>query len=194
MTHFPIAYFGSVSYLQTLLQQTDVLFEVCDHFPKQTFRNRTTIVSSQGLQILTIPVEKPNGTKTLTKDIRISSQTKWADQHLKAIKTAYASAPFFEHYEMEIKQILDSNDTFLIDKNERLLSFLINTWELPLKIAYTKTYITECENDFREVDFEQLAMKGNYTQVLFSHPTFYPTASVLDLLFCEGPLARKLLF
>lgn len=194
MTHFPIAYFGSVSYLQTLLQQTDVLFEVCDHFPKQTFRNRTTIVSSQGLQMLTIPVAKPCGTKTLTKDIRISSQTKWADQHWKAIKTAYASAPFFEHYEMEIKQILDSNDTFLIDKNERLLSFLINTWELPLKIAYTKTYITECENDFREVDFEKLPMKGNYTQVLFSHPTFYPTASVLDLLFCEGPLARKLLF
>lgn len=193
MSIFPIAYFGSVRYFQDLIEQKQVQFEVHDHFPKQTYRNRMTILSSQGSQLLTLPVEKLFGSKTLTNDVLISNQQNWRLQHWKAIKTAYASAPYFEHYASDIQELLASDSRKLVDFNESILRFFLKSWELPLQFEYTTSYQVEYPSDFRLEDYEQKPMHGNYQQVLFYEKTFQPQCSILDLLFCQGPMGRHIL-
>lgn len=193
---FPIAYFGSISYFQALVREKEVVFEIWDHFPKQTFRNRMQIRDAQGLQLLTLPVEKPNGSKTLTKDIRISTQQNWQQTHWRAIKTAYASAPFFEHYEKDIYELIHSKASFLLDYHANFLSFINAHLNLNLTWEFTELYKPEymIEKDYRLLNFEELGSNKNYTQVIFPGIGFIPTISILDTLFNEGPLTRNLLF
>ncbi|MNJ84838.1 WbqC-like protein family protein [compost metagenome] len=188
---FPIAYFGSVRYFQDLVQHQQVDFEVCDHFPKQTFRNRTVILGSQGPQILTMPLERPNGSKTVTKDVLVSYQQNWPLVHWKALKTAYSSAPYFEHYASDIEQLLFQKHRFLVDFDQEITQFFLTIYQLPFSSSYTEEYQFSHPADFRNSDYEILEMNGTYPQVLFGEKHFHANVSILDLLFCEGPIGRK---
>jgi len=188
---FPIAYFGSVRYFQDLVKFNRVKFEYTDHFPKQTFRNRTVILGSQGAQILTMPVEKPSGSKTATKDVLVSYQQNWQLVHWKAIKTSYAFAPYFEHYASDIEKLIFKKHKFLVDIDLEITGFLMNTWQLPFDFAFTESYEFSYPEDYRNSDYENLEMSDKYTQVLFNEKQFHPVVSALDLLFCEGPLGRN---
>lgn len=188
---FPIAYFGSVRYFQDLVKHSGLSFEIQDHFPKQTFRNRMIILGSQGPQILTTPLERPNGSKTLTKDVLVSYQQNWQLIHWKALKTAYASAPYFEHYAPDIEQLLFQKHRFLVDFDHEITRFFLDIYQLPVSTSYTETYHFSHPVDFRNSDYESLNMDGTYTQILFGKKQFHPHVSILDLLFCEGPLGRK---
>ncbi len=192
MTLFPIAYFGSVRYFQDLVSIQTICFEIHDHFPKQTFRNRTVILCSQGRQLLTAPLIKVNGSKTLTKDIQISYSENWQQIQWRAIQTAYASAPYFEHYASDIHRLIFSKNKFLIDKNEEILNFFIDSWQLHVEYSYTTEYQQKI-NEFLIRNFEVDKMHHQYTQVLFSEAQFDPAVSILDILFCEGPMARNIL-
>lgn len=188
---FPIAYFGSVRYFQDLVQLRTIAFESCDHFPKQTFRNRMVILGSQGPQILTMPLERPNGSKTMTRDVLVSYQQNWPLIHWRAIQTAYASAPYFEHYASDIERLLQGKHRFLVDFDEAITHFFLNTYQLPVSVSRTSDYLFSHPQDFRNSDYETLEMCGEYTQVLFGEKRFDPRVSILDLLFCEGPIGRK---
>lgn len=190
---FPLAYFGSVRYFQDLAGFEQVLFENADHLPKQTFRNRMVILGSQGPQVLTVPLEKPSGSKTATKDVLISYQQNWPLVHWRALKTAYASAPYFEHYAPDIEQILLKKQRFLVDFDLEITRFILDAYQLPLNFSLTEKYEISYPEDFRTADYEKLEMKGEYQQVLFNQKHFNSQVSILDLLFCEGPIGRRLI-
>ena len=190
---FPLAYFGSVRYFQDLAGFEQVLFENADHLPKQTFRNRMVILGSQGSQVLTVPLEKPSGSKTLTKDVLISYRQNWPLVHWRALKTAYASAPYFEHYAPDIEQILLKKQRFLVDFDLEITQFISDVYQLPLHFSLTEKYEVSYPEDFRTTDYENLEMKGEYQQVLFNQKHFNSQVSILDLLFCEGPIGRRLI-
>jgi hypothetical protein len=190
MIGFPIAYFGSVRYLQEMTQHNTVILEINDHFPKQTFRNRAVILSSQGSQTLTVPLIKPNGSKTLTKDIGISYTEKWQLIHWRAIQTAYASAPYFEHYACDIQALIFNKANSLVELNRSILDFFIETWQLPIQLNYS-THYNQVETI--DLDFEIEPMRKSYTQVIFDNREFNACVSALDLLFCEGPMARNII-
>jgi hypothetical protein len=151
------------------------------------------IRDAQGLQHLTVPIERPFGSKTPTKDIRISYQQGWQQVHWRAIRTAYANAPFFEHYENELHHLIQEKANFLIDKNEAILQFFNDHLHLELDWNWSSHYTPTLENDKRNEDYESLPMKGSYTQVLFNNTPFIPTVSLIDALMNEGPISRKLL-
>lgn len=190
---FPIAYFGSVRYFQDLAKFEQVAIENTDHLPKQTFRNRMTILGSQGSQILTMPLEKPSGSKTITKDVLVSYQQNWPLIHWRALKTAYASAPYFEHYASDIEKLLFKKHSFLVDFDLEITQFILNIYQLPVNLSFTKEYEASYPEDYRSFDYETLEMNGEYNQVLFHEKQFNSQVSILDLLFCEGPIGRKLI-
>ena len=190
---FPIAYFGSVRYFQDLAQFKQVVFEHSDHLPKQTFRNRMVIMGSQGAQILTMPLEKPSGSKTITKDVLVSYRQNWPVIHWRALKTSYASAPYFEHYASDIEKILFKKHRFLADFDLEITQFFLNTYQLSIDLSFSEKYAASYPEDYRFADYENLEMNGEYHQVLFHQKQFNPSVSILDLLFCEGPMGRKLI-
>ncbi|WP_294672285.1 WbqC family protein [uncultured Fluviicola sp.] len=190
---FPIAYFGSVRYFQDLVKFKQVVFENTDHLPKQTFRNRMVILGSQGSQVLTMPLEKPFGSKTATKDVLVSYQQNWPLLHWKALKTAYASAPYFEHYASDIEKLLFKKHQFLVDFDLEITQFFFDTYQLSVDFSFTEKYEASYPEDHRTCDYENLKMTGEYNQVLFTQKQFNPQVSILDLLFCEGPIGRRLI-
>jgi hypothetical protein len=113
--------------------------------------------------------------------------------HWRALKTSYSAAPFFEHYASDIEKLLFKKVKFLIDLNVEINTFIQNTFQLPVESTLTESYEVIHSTDYRQFDYESLGMKGDYQQVQFTQKQFNPCASILDLLFCEGPVGRKLI-
>jgi hypothetical protein len=198
MAVFPTAYFGSIAYFQQLLCFSAVEIEVWDTFPKQTFRNRCTILTPQGEQLLTLPVEKPDGSKTLTKDILVSDkQQDWRTNHWRAIRSNYASAPYFEHYASDIEELIYTREPNLVSYNSLITKKIAALFDCEIDLSLTSGFQLpgELRGDFRNVNFDNPSPDKytitSYTQVLFEELRFYPNPSILDLLFCEGPMGRK---
>ncbi len=193
---FPVAYFGPVSYYQKMLQAEEISFEVHEHYVKQTLRNRTTILGANGIQNLSIPVIKPNGNKTLTKDILISYAENWQKNHWKAIESAYSPSPYFEHYGSEVKELVDFQTEDLIHFNQNIHQRIVQWLDLKLEEGFSHSYLTDVDpaNDLRSA-FKETAISANYsyTQVFSPEGKFIPDLSMLDAIFNLGPMARKLI-
>ena len=65
------AYLAPIRYYARLYAAQQVLLETHDHYVKQTYRNRCLIAGPNGVQALTIPIEKTALGKSAMRDIRI---------------------------------------------------------------------------------------------------------------------------
>jgi hypothetical protein len=192
MTILPIAYFPSIHYLKEYFLEATTYLEIHENFVKQSIRNRCEILSGNGILRLSIPLNHSNGIKINTKDIRIDFGKSWQTNHWKAIKSAYASAPYFEDYEEQINQILLAKDEFLVDKTHRIFEFLFSILEINKSISYTKIYTEQTERDFRTLDFMKNSFEIKEYQQVFSYGKgFYSNLSMIDLLMNEGPFIRN---
>ncbi len=194
MNAFPISYFGCISYYQKLCSSPHAIIDVGEHFIKQSLRTRMEILGPNGKQTLSIPVNRPNGNKTVLKDVTIHEDG-WRKMHLRSLKTAYASSPFYDHYEREIIELLEYKTESLTDFLFHLHQRIIDWLDLPIEIKKSLQYLhtNQLDNDFRKYTFEletQTQIKP-YTQVFANKETFVNNLSILDLIFNEGPMARK---
>ena len=197
MMVFPTTYFGSVIYYQHLVRHSNVPIETCEHFPKQSYRNRCDIVSADGILSLSIPVKKPGGSKTPTGEVELANNENWRARHWRAIKTAYQSAPYFDYYGLEVYNLIHRKDELLIDFNEAITKSIIEWLDLPVILSRTNEFHPMQLNDPREVLVDKnrnnMFEQSPYIQVFPSEHSFTPNISILDAVFCDGPLARNLL-
>lgn len=191
---FPIAYFGSISYYRNLAQLEEVSFELYEHYIKQTIRNRMTILGADGAQNLSVTVIKPNGNKTLTKDIQICYAENWQKNHWKAIESAYAPSPYFEHYEKDVRDLIYSKNTTLIALNLQIHEKIVAWLSLPIQNQFTDSYIFDSKSfvDYRNLKWKK-AENSNYIKVFDSKNVDENNLSILDAIFNLGPMARNLL-
>jgi hypothetical protein len=184
----------SLEYFCALLPFDEIMLEGWEHFPKQTYRNRSYINTANGVKILTVPLKERHG-KILTKDVKIEAGKKWRNSHWRTIESAYRKAPFFYYYSEELKNILFEEHEYLIDLNSDLLSFCLRNSrmqkELSVSVAYEKQ-VTENKTDLRSVILDKkpyvsrnLYYPQAYHQVFGND--FVPNLSFIDLLFCAGP-------
>lgn len=196
---FSTAYLPSVLYLAYLSCYEEVLIEQYETFPKQTFRNRASIATGNGLQTLSVPVIRPQGNHTRTDEMIISYKEAWNIQHWRAIVSAYNASPYFLYYRNELEQILLRPYERLLDLNDDLLRFLLKSFKIGCSIHYTEDYTPASPEltDFRS----SLTCKKPllttplppYYQVFDSRYGFQPNLSAIDLLFNLGPEAKDYL-
>ena len=169
----PTTYLGSVEwYRRFLANPSAVQIEVMESFPKQTYRNRCTITTPDGLLTLSVPVKRADS-KQLTRDVEISYQQKWQHQHWIALVSAYKRTPYFDYYADFFRPFYEQETKFLVDLNEGL----------------HETIIRLMANDVAIGNW-QLAIGKNRTsdwQGLDLEPCFGDGQSILDLLFEYGP-------
>ena len=190
---FPTAYFGSIAYYKRAVSQGEIQWEMHEHYVKQSLRNRMQIVSANGILPLSIPVIKPYGSKTCTKDIRIDHSNPWAKIHFKAIESGYASSPYFDHYASEIQALLFNKTDILVDFNRAIHNQLVSWLELPITLSETTEYKgIKIEYQGVERDSSNLE-KQAYTQVFQHAQPFHAEVSILDAILCLGPMARRLI-
>jgi len=194
----PTAYFGSVAYFRRWVQLDSVTLEAHEHFPKQTYRNRCDIVGADGILSLSIPVSRPNGNHTRVEEIILSDHENWRARHWRSIVSAYQSAPYFDHYGSMVHDLLQTPTSSLFELNTEITRSLLSWLDLPSAFSISEEFADIQTDD----DRQQLVAKSNfqeavpapYIQVFPGAENFRPSLSMLDALFCEGPLARSLLF
>ena len=92
---FSSAYLAPIRYYVRYRSFSAVEIEQFDHYTKQTYRNRCTILGGNGAINLIVPVIKKSGAKTLMKEVKIAYDMPWQANHWQSIKSAYNSSPFF---------------------------------------------------------------------------------------------------
>lgn len=189
---FPTAYFGNIEYFKHLNDSKDLLIESKEHIIKGTIRSRCEILGPNGIQQLNIPIVRADGSKTPVDNVKISFDTDWQKNHWRSIKTAYSSAPFFDHYGIEVEELIFQEEKNLVQFNQTIIERISEWLSLDLKLKYSNEYIKSGNiQDYRLSAFDHLQEILPYHQVFAEELEFVPNLSILDVVFNEGPMARN---
>ena len=196
-------YFGNIQVFSHIVKSGSIVIDQNDHYSRQSYRNRTTIMAANGSMNLIVPVVKPKG-KIKTKDILISYDTNWQKNHWRSIFSAYNNSPFFEYYKDDLYPVFRKQWKYLTDLNTKLLELTLEMIEANPTIEYPDEYIkavTDDSLDLREVihpkkDYRLCDKQFSptpYRQVFSETMDFVPNLSILDLIFNKGPEAYSVL-
>ncbi len=197
MKVYPIAYFPSIRYFESIAKESHVMLEMKEHFPKQTYRNRCDVLGANGILSLSIPVKRPNGNKSSTDSIILSDDENWRSRHWRTIVSAYQSAPFFDYYGIEVEALIFQEETNLANFNLKIIERICSLLDIQTTFEFTTEFHTPIDQDPRDVLVGKKHVapieKAPYIQVFPEDKNFHRNLSILDAIMCEGPLARKLL-
>lgn len=183
------SYFVDVIALVHIHKSSSLLLETQDSYVKQTYRNRTYIAAANGKLALNIPViHQKKGNSVPYNSIEIDHSQNWATTHLKSIKSAYYSSPYFEYYQDDLEMLFKDIPTSLIEWNIKTLHFLLEHLQLHREIRITQDY----QNDplaKRLIDAKDSPLMhiSPYIQVFQEKHGFTQPLSGLDVLFNLGP-------
>ncbi|MDR2138616.1 MAG: WbqC family protein [Tannerella sp.] len=186
------AYLAPVQYYAKLLSFETVYMETAENYLKQTYRNRCLIAGANGIQVLTVPVEKPLKEKCPVRDIRISDHGHWRHLHWQALVSAYGLSPFFEYCQDDFAPFYARKFDFLFDFNEALRQTVCELADLRPDVRLTSHYEPSVPNDFRESirpkhpGADTAFRPKPYRQVFDGKHGFLPNLSIVDLLFNTG--------
>ncbi len=194
-------YFGPVQWYQKLNSGDVTLIEAYENYCKQTYRNRCVIATANGIQALTVPVERPeNGdlNRCPIRDIRISDHGRWRQLHWNALQSAYSESPFFEYYADDLHPFFERRYDYLFDFNMEICHKVCELLDVRPELRLTDQYVKrdmlpEGTVDYRETIVPKRPLPDSsfqprqYYQVFESRTGFLPNLSILDLLFNMGP-------
>lgn len=184
-----LQYFGTISFIQSILKEDRVCFDNNHPFSKMSFKNRTVIATAQGPLHLSIPVIGGRDQKSPLKDIRIAYDTPWHEQHYKALVSNYQRSPYFEYYQDQLKMMYAAKPIYLLDflmqSHEWIRKQIKGKWEVvPTNEAIDN--ISRVYDDWLPKNYSQFPTPIIYQQVFEDKIGFLPNLSILDLLFCCG--------
>ncbi|MBT0811559.1 WbqC family protein [Litoribacter ruber] len=187
----PIEYFAAIEGKETLM------IEGHDNYQKQTYRNRASIRLANKVEHLSVPVKGGKGRPF--REIEIDYEQKWVNIHLRGIKSAYGKAAFFEYFFPYYESVFERRPTRLFDLNLELLTLCLKFLQHPVRIVVSTEYQPNVGfQDLRGViqPKESYEVRGIYRPVPYMQLfglDFVPNLSVIDLLFCEGPQAGRII-
>lgn len=205
------AYFPPIEYLaaianecrfnpgMTEVEPAVVYIEACEHYVKQSWRNRCRFYAADGAQTLNFPVRHEDFGKPISQ-MRIDWKTDWLTRHERAIISAYRTSPYFEYYQDELFAILDSRPELMLDFNTQILRFFLRKTGIPADIRFTSEWEAVTIEGHKVTDLREaihpkrpnsilkdLGVEKPYWQVFSPKYGFIPGLSIMDLLFNEGP-------
>ena len=199
-----IAYFPPIQYFSKFFAY-NIVIEKYEHFIKQTYRNRTQILTSTGVHSLTVPVKKKNN--TIITDVLIDNTISWQRNHLRSLQTAYGNSPFFEYLIEDLIHIFTTKYDYLWDLNIATIDAIISILDLDVKINFSTDFFPPAEDEFEKLPFKDFRyiikpknppddlefVPNEYRQVFAEKFAFIPNLSILDILFNTGPEAKSII-
>ncbi len=191
MTILHPTYFPNVAHFVSMVHAEKLLFEVCDNYQKQTYRNRTYIYGANGKLPLTVPVIYSQKNRQLYKDIKIANHESWQQIHWKSLQSAYRTSPFFEFYEDDLAPLFHTKQEYILDFNFKCLEVIFECLQLDFNHETSSAFQTKptnCKDDRHLVNArkEKEHHFKPYTQVFSNKHGFINNLSILDVLFNEG--------
>ena len=183
-----------------------VYLERCENYQKQSWRNRARIATADGPLVLSLPICKSEGGPLPIARAEIELTKPWLQQHERAIVSAYRTSAYFEYYQDELFEILESRPERLFDLNMALIRFFIEKTGIKVDLRVTDDFSRDAVlvssdgqqiacDDLREKIhpkrpndiLHDLELEKPYFQVFSQKYGFQPDLSIMDLLFNEGP-------
>ncbi len=191
-------YLPSIEFFTALCGHEKLLIEREGNFQKQTYLNRAYIRLANKVEVLSVPVIGSNQ-KRKYKEVKIDYGQKWMNIHIRGLQSGYGKAPFFEHYFPYFEKIYQKKIDNLYDFNFELLTLCLKLLRIPIQVMETTQYLVyQEEKDIRGI----IKAKEPFLSRDIYQPTSYmqlfgadfvPNLSVVDLLFCEGPHAKRII-
>ncbi|MEM9141663.1 MAG: WbqC family protein [Bacteroidota bacterium] len=189
-------YFPNIATMAALVRYK-VIWETCDNYQKQTYRNRCYICTDQGKHMLNLPIKHVGGEQGRQKyrDVLLDNSYAWQRQHWRTLQTAYRTSPFFEFYEDDFAPLFSRPHTHLLDFNLQTIEIMCNGLQITVPEQRTTTFSKNPPSQGSTKDLRHLVnakaqlqfpMEA-YTQVFGDRHGFLSNLSCLDLLFNEGP-------
>lgn len=190
-------YLPPISAFVHLIRWQIVHVVLSEKYIKGSLRNTAQIAGPNGIQFLKIPIKKhKNG---LLSEVVISNDEDWRRIHLRSIETAYGTAPFFEYYMDEIRDLYNVDHIYLWELNRAFMNFLINKLQLRTKLVVVKEWTEdqELKNGYNLLSFFGNKISNRTRPALKPYPQVFEykygwqnDLSILDLLMCLGPQGK----
>src|SRR5690606_18337545 len=196
---FAVNYLPAVSYFHAIHKEEYPLrLEKYEHYPKQTYRNRTRIATANGVLDLILPVKHGRKQHVAMKDVKINYDHDWQRLHWLSIQTAYRSSAYFEYYEDDFKRLYDTDYEYLFDYNVAQLELVMKCLKLNRTIEFTEKFAKSYDiPDFRNLIHPKRESvyenPKSYYQVFEERTGFLPEVSIIDLVFNQGPQSKNYL-
>lgn len=192
------ACFPPVEYFSYIAVYDAVYIEACEHFNKQTYRNRYAIISANGPLDQVVPVKRAHGKKTAIGDVGIDYDLLWQVRQWRALFSAYNRSPFFLYYADDIEPFFRKRYGRLYDYNMDILKTLLRLLGISKEVSSTRSfkkhYTQALDMRYTIHPKRPLTMDlAPWVQVFSDKQEFYPRVSILDLLFNMGPESRRYL-
>lgn len=207
-----VQYFPPIEYFKQLFQFPHVVIEAHENYQKGSYRNRCHIANSTGIQVLSVPLRKGKNAKQPIREVAIAYDMDWQKQHWQSIRTAYGSAPFWEHYAPQLEPFFLKKWDYLFDLNIAILETFLKILKLKntvnvsfstdYEINFTTKEIIDTPSGVRQdgVDLRNKILHNKsdfqgekYAQLFQERTGFLPNLSILDLVFCTGPQAMSVI-
>lgn len=183
------SYTPPLTHLYLINHYPDTRVEMHENYQKQSFRNRMYLISSSGLQLLTVPiVHKQN---QLLSDVKISYSELWQRNHIRTIRTCYSNAPYYIYYSDQIEDTITSSFKYLYELNNQLLHTICKLLNIQGP-SNTETWekVQTHQLDFRDkikTEKETRLITPAYSALFPFDSSTIGKVSSLDLLFNLGP-------
>jgi hypothetical protein len=190
----------SLEYFCAIQDFNEIIIERHERFVKQTYRNRCYILTSQRIEMLTVPLTGRHA-GILFRDVQIDNSKKWQQHMVRTIMSAYRGAPYYEFYSDDLIALLNNKYTFVYDLNMAALSFCLKSLRWTKTISETRAFGISNTGGFVDmrsfIDTRETASERNlyrpqpYYQIFGAE--FSENLSLIDLIFCKGPAAGEIL-
>ncbi len=204
MTILPLTYLGNTLWYSKFLQE-ECIVDIHENYIKQSYRNRCDLLAAGGPLSLTAPVVKGGSIhKKPLREMRLDYSKRWQHQHWLSFVSAYRNSPYFDHYESMFAPFYEKRFDFLFDFTYGLAETMLHALKIDKPIRLSDRYIVagpeDC--DLRDAfspgtdlsQYVSLCQPARYWQVFAERSPFVPNLSVADLLFCEGPQSKEVLY
>jgi len=126
----PLCPFPPIGWWRAALSD-GALLDAGEHYQKRSFRNRMVLMTSNGVQTLTVPVERRGGVPRAQDDVALALV---ADRGKlwRAVTTAYGSAPFFEEMAPDLESLFLAGPDTLGSWNRKSLEWSSGWMGIPV--------------------------------------------------------------
>lgn len=202
---FPAFYFGSVEHYALIARSGRIVIDLGEHYARQSYRTRTTIMGANGPQHLQVHISRRSGERMPMGSVGLSYVEAWPSQHVHALRSAYGQTPWFIHYIGDLEEVLLRRYARLADLDLATMRLALGWLGLRPAITVAQTYVeagtiaAEGLQDLRTVLHPKRALPAGmpvvhpYTQVFADRHGFHPRMSIIDLVMNLGPEARTAL-
>ena len=187
MNTLPLCCFAPISWY-VLYAENNFALSNEEYFQKQTYRNRFDILTGNGVQTLTVPVESTGGERTLLRDIRISPEYN-GKKILQAIRSAYGNSAMYDFIDVELEELFLKEEKFLIDFNMKANEWSMKWFGLQVK---ENTNVALSEERWKQRGTRPVELRS-YPQVFSDRFPFEKDLSILDAIFNLGKTSVKAL-